>query len=145
MDSLRDKRHRIAAAAQADRFFETYEIEMSPEEALSFTATAAADVNLTGITYALVDALNCLIPSTDFGPNHPRTGLPHHRYRVGRRGGDRLIILEIFKGYLKPEYPMDDLIEVIGKQAEKCASSFHWESDENMHHFTFLWNNRGDR
>ena len=94
MDSTRDHRHRIAAATQMDQLFDTYEVEMTPEDVLSFAANAPGN---SEVVYNLIDAINQSIPPIDFG-NHPKTGSLHHRFRVGRRYGDRIVILEIFQG-----------------------------------------------
>lgn len=145
MDSSRDNRHSIAAATQVDRHFDDYTIEMTPEQALSFVATAPVMPEVSEAIYAFVDVINRLIPPTDFGLNHPRTGRPHHKFRVGRRHGDRVLVLELFKGFLQPTYPFDELVETIRLEAEKAGSTFHWQADENAHEFTFLWPSRSDQ
>lgn len=139
MDSTRDNRYRIAAAAQVDRFFESYEIDMAPEEALSFVATAPGD---SDAVYVLIDAINRAVPPANFGPNHPRTGTAHHAFQVGRRHGDRVVVLEIFKGYLALDFAFDDLVETIRQHAQIAGSSLDQESDENSHRFTFMWNSK---
>lgn len=145
MDATRDHRYRIAAATQIDEVFAEYEIAMTPEEALSFMATAPADSDRSEAIYIMTTMINDLIPRTNFGPNHPRTGTPHHIFRVGRSRGDRMLKLELFKGYFTKDYPFDELLEKIRVCAEKTACSIASESDENVHQFTFIWSTRADQ
>lgn len=140
MDSIRDSRHRIAAAIQVDRLFETFEIEMAPEEALSFAAMSSEmDAAIAGRMYRLIEKINRIVPPTDFGPAHPRSGRPHHVYRMGRRRGRRLFVLEIFAGFISREHSVDSILDEIRRQCTDDASVLAFDYDETLHRFTFSW------
>lgn len=143
MDSSQTHR-RITVAVQADRLFETYEIEMSPGEALSFVSAASTEAHAQ-LIYVFLDLINQTIPTADFGPGHPRTGTAHHVYRVGRRHGNRLIILEFFKGYFPRPYPFDDLAERISQYAAKAGCAIEDEADETIQRYTFVWDHGAAR
>jgi hypothetical protein len=139
MDATRDHRRRISAAVQVDGVYDDYEIEMMPAEALSFAATSPVLPGIAESVYVLIDVLNHAIPVADFGPNHPRTGVSHHKFRVGRQHGDRLLVLELFKGYFASDYPFDELLEKIQQYAESAGCSLEQEGDETGYRFIFLW------
>lgn len=145
MDSMRDNRHRIAAAAQVDQYYSTYEIELSPEEALSFAATVPSDKPISESLYVLIDAINQVVPKVNFGESHPKTGTRHHRFRLGRRFGDRLMMLEVFRGYLPKDYSLDSLTDMLRKLTEDLPISLEQESDEHSFRLTFLWFPQGKK
>ena len=139
MDSTRDHRHRISAAVQVDRLFDNYQLEMAPAEALSYAVTVPENTKQSEAIYGLIESINRLIPATDFGSTHPRTGTAHHRYWVGREHGERVITLEIFQGYLTPDFSVAELEQALVVLAERVDSSLARESSESGHRFSFQW------
>jgi hypothetical protein len=132
---------RITAAIQIDEMFRTYEIEMTPPEAFAFVEIApAAGVPKTTNLANLIMGIDSHIPLADLGQGHPKTGQPHHTYLVGRRGGQRLLKVEIFKGFFQRDYDFRQLLEAIHALADQAGAEVATEmGSTNAYSIEMYW------
>ena len=131
---------RLVAAVHIDRLFSAYEIEMTPSEAVIFAETAP---NVGAATHSafcdMITRINEAIPPINFGPDHAKTGKPHHTYRIGRERGYRLLKLEIFKGFFERGYDFMALIETIHLLGTAIGAEVAIEASNNSYSVVMRW------
>ena len=139
MDSKKDDLNRIHAAAQIDRNFGSYQIDMSPDEALAFAElTSSPSIKLD----KLIERINAVIPPINFGPEHKKTGKTHHFFRIGRRNGFRFMDVEIFIGFFQVDYDFMSLLEGLHVLGTGEGTEVLIEADNNSYSVRMHWNRK---
>lgn len=142
----KDTTELLRVALELDQISTDYRVCLNPADALTFAALQPDPYSLENIQFVtLLHRINDHIPPMAFpdvfpGHSNPNNGTPHHEFYVGK-DGNRVLLLDIAKGYLPDDYDYDKLIlqlRVWGcdARAVECHPTIN---DESTLQFRFWW------
>lgn len=139
MKAVNEGEEGVGLLISVDKQYPRYQVELSPEKTILFIETAVPVGSETRERVTkLLNTVNDLIPRIDFGKDHPKTGQPHHSYRVGRESC-RVIYLDLFMGYFEEGFNMQSLCESIENLAINAGARYGLESDNQSFVIRFSW------